>query len=87
MVMGMPEYVEFYGTTSEGEYKGKYYFEGQRVEADMDIGGSTVPGTGEATPGTEKIKVTGTAKDGKLAVKINGKDATDIDVKPQPVAR
>jgi hypothetical protein len=87
MVMGMPEYVEFHGTTTEGGYKGKYYFDGGRVEAEMDIGGSSVPGTGEAKEGNEKIKVTGTSKDGNLSVKVNGKDATDISTAPQQISR
>ena len=76
MVMGLPELIHFKGTTSEGAYEGTYNTKTLEVVADVEIGGRTVPGVGEASKhGDTKIKVNGWNRDGDFKVWVDGKKA------------
>ena len=71
--MGLPEKIRFRGTTPEGEYTGTYNTKTLEVEADVEVGGHTVPGLDYAhRHGTSKVHINGWNKDGELNVWING---------------
>lgn len=83
LAMSMPQFVEFRGTTSEGEFTGQYNTRTHEVSADVEIGGLVVPGLDQASKhGKEKIRITGMNRDGKFHVEVNGKDATNVPIRP-----
>jgi hypothetical protein len=76
MVMSLPEFIKFKGTTTEGEYTGTYNTKTLEVVADVEIGGHVVPGVGEAAVhGNQKAKVNGWNKDGDFKVWVDGTPA------------
>jgi len=77
-VMSMPETVDFKGSSTEGPFKGKYHPATGEVEADVDIGGTSVAGLGAVHKGSSAIKVTGRVKEGKVSAEVNGKDAVIV---------
>jgi hypothetical protein len=73
-VFGLPEKIRFKGTTPEGEYTGTYNTKTLEVEADVEVGGHTVPGLDYAHKhGTSKVHINGWNKDGELKVWIDGR--------------
>jgi hypothetical protein len=85
MVMGLPEHIKFKGTTTEGEYTGTFNTKTQEVVAEVEIGGTVVPGTGEAAKhGDTKIKVNGWNKDNDFKVWVDGKPAEFKVSAPKP---
>ena len=77
----MPEKVGFVGTTSQGLMTGNYYPATGEVEADVELGGASLPGVGAFRRGKEKIHITGREKDNRDIVEINGQPA-DIVARP-----
>lgn len=77
-VMDLPDYVEFTGVSTDGEFKGKYRPKTGEVEADVDVGGMGLAGVGAVRKGGEKIKVTGRVKSGNITAEVNGKNAVII---------
>ena len=76
MVMGLPEHIKFRGTTSEGEFTGTYNTKTLEINADVELGGHVVAGTGEAQRhGDTKVKVRGYNKDGDFKVWVDGTPA------------
>lgn len=77
LVMSMPQYLQFRGTTGEGEFTGKYDTRTGQITSDVEIGGVVIPGVDEARRhGTTKIKVTGVSHDNNFHVEVDGRDAT-----------
>jgi hypothetical protein len=74
-VMSMPESVPFKGSTTEGPFEGKYHPKTGELEADVDIGGTSIAGLGAVRKGTSKIKVTGRMVNGHAVAEVNGKKA------------
>jgi hypothetical protein len=73
-VYGLPEKIHFKGTTPEGEYTGTYNTKTLEVEADVEMGGHTVPGLDYAHKhGDRKVHINGWNKDGELKVWIDGR--------------
>lgn len=73
-VLGLPEKIHFKGTTPEGEYTGTYNTKTLEVEADVEVGGHTVPGLDYAhKKGTRTVHINGWNKDGELKVWVNGR--------------
>ena len=76
MVMGLPEHIKFKGTTNQGEYTGTYNTRTLEVNAEVELGGHVVAGTGEAqVHGDTKAKVRGYNKDGDFKVWVDGTPA------------
>ena len=72
-VLGLPEKIHFKGTTPEGEYTGTYNTKTFEVEADVEVGGATVPGLDYShRKGTRTVHINGWNKDGELIVWRNG---------------
>jgi len=82
MVMSLPEHIKFKGTTTEGAYTGTYNTKTLEVNAEMELGGHVVAGTG-AIPGADdatrhgdtKFTVNGWNKDGDFKVWVDGTPA------------
>ena len=74
-VMNLPEYVEFTGTSTDGEFKGKYHPKTGEIEADVDVGGMGLEGVGDVRKASEHIHVTGRVKNGEISAEVNGKNA------------
>jgi len=74
-VMSMPEYIPFKGSTTEGPFEGKYHPKTGEMEADVDIGGTSIAGLGAVRKGTSKIKVTGRMVSGHAVAEVDGKKA------------
>jgi hypothetical protein len=73
-VMGLPEKIHFKGTTPEGEFTGTYNTKTLEVDADVEVGGATVPGLDYAhRHGDRKIHINGWNKDGELKVWVEGR--------------
>jgi hypothetical protein len=71
-VLSMPEYVAFKGTSSEGEFSGRYYTQTGEVESSADMGGLVIASLAAAKRGNETLKITGRRKGGALFVEVNG---------------
>jgi hypothetical protein len=74
-VMDVPDYVEFTGTSTDGEFKGKYYPKTGEVKADVDVGGMGLEGVGAVRKAGEKIQVAGKLVNGQAQATVNGKQA------------
>jgi hypothetical protein len=76
LVMSLPEAIDFKGTTTEGEFKGKYFPRTGEVECDAEIGGLTFAGLDQAVHhGGSKIHITGREKNHNATAEVNGKKA------------
>jgi hypothetical protein len=79
----MPEFVEFKGMSTQGEFKGKYFTKTGEVVASVDTGGMTFEGLDKAiAKGTKTLQVTGRKKNDQLSVEIGGKNADIVTAKP-----
>jgi hypothetical protein len=80
MSMSMPEWIQFFGQSSEGEYKGRYNTKNGEIEADMDLGAVVVlpgvPVPKRKTGDTPKIHVTGRGNGNATTAEVDGKKAT-----------
>ncbi len=75
MPWSMPDAVGFAGTSTQGAFVGKYHPHTGEVEADVEVGGLSLPGAGVAKRGDVTLKVTGRNKNGNVTVEIDGKQA------------
>jgi predicted RNA-binding Zn-ribbon protein involved in translation (DUF1610 family) len=73
MYVTMPETVGFVGTTTQGAITGKYHPKTEEVEADVEVGGLSLPGTGAIRRGNKEFHVTGREKNSVLTIEIDGK--------------
>lgn len=80
MSMSMPEWIQFFGQSSSGEYKGRYNTKSGELEADMDLGavvvlpGVPIPKNKRAD--NEKIHVTGRGQGNTTSAEVDGKKAS-----------
>lgn len=72
LVMSLPEEVEFFGTSSEGEYKGKYNTRTHTLTADAGVGAMTIPGVGAVSKSGATVKIAGLVNDHKPDVTVDG---------------
>jgi hypothetical protein len=85
MVLGLPEEIKFRGTTTEGGYTGTFNTQTQEINAEVEIGGGVVPGSGEVTKhGDTTIKVRGYNKDNDFKVWVDGTPAEFKAAAPKP---
>jgi hypothetical protein len=75
MVMSMPDKVPFKGSSTEGPFEGYYHPKTGDLEADVDIGGTSIAGLGAVRKGNTKIKVTGRMVNGHAVAEVGGKKA------------
>ena len=71
----MPQYIGFVGSTTQGAMYGKYYPGNGEVAAEVDLGGSSLPGGGTVRRGNVQILVTGRRAGGAISAEIDGKTA------------
>jgi len=76
LVMSLPKMIDFVGTTTQGEFKGKYNTKTGEVDCDAELGGLTVGGLDKAVRhGDTKIHITGKMVNHEPVVQVDGKDA------------
>lgn len=74
-VMSMPDRVDFQGSSTQGEYTGKYNPKTGEVIADVAIDGMSLPSGVTVRKGSQKIHVTGRMKGSQAEAEIDGKKA------------
>jgi hypothetical protein len=73
MPFTMPEKIGFAGTSSEGVFSGNYFPRTGEIEAEVEVGGVTLPSGINIRRGEQKINVTGRNKNGVVTVEVDGK--------------
>jgi hypothetical protein len=78
MPFTMPEKIGFAGTSSEGVFSGNYLPRTGEIEAEVEIGGVTLPTGINVSRGEQKINVTGRNKNGVVTVEVDGKSPEQL---------
>ena len=73
LVMSLPEEIRFFGSTTEGNFRGTYNTQTNQVTVDSNVGAVSYRGVGAVSKAPRSAHITGTKTNGKLEVTVDGR--------------